>query len=522
MSDKVVSLRLTPEKAFSEASIRKALHLSPSDEFFILRRSTDARRQDVFIDLLCCINPTEPVYRETVFRQAEPSKGQVLIVGSGPAGLFAALKLLEHGVKPIVFERGKDVHSRRVDIAKISTEGVVDPCSNYSFGEGGAGTYSDGKLFTRSKKRGDNQGVLELFVQFGAPSSILYEAHPHIGTDKLPRIIENMRNCILSHGGEIHFQSLVTDFLLSGHSVKGCVVKDLVSGSVSEYSGPVILAVGNAARDTFRMAHSLGVAMESKNLAMGVRIEHPQHLIDCIQYHNKNGRGLYLPPAEYNFAVQTSYGGVRRGVYSFCMCPGGFVVPSASDSSQTVVNGMSPSNRGGKFANSGLVVEFLSDGPEFEDPLSVVRYQEKLEEKTFIAAGSSQKAPAQRVTDFLSDRVSSTLPHTSYTPGLTSSLLSEVLPPEISTPLKEGLALVGQKMHGFVTEESILIGTETRTSGPVRFLRDPLTLESVSHTDLYPCGEGAGFAGGIVSSAIDGMRCATSIIEKKLSGFYPR
>ncbi len=510
--DKDVSLRLTPEKAFSEEGIRKALGLSSSDEFVILRRSIDARRSDIFVNLLCRINPSAPAYKETVFRQVDPSKGQVLIVGSGPAGLFAALKLLEHGIKSIIFERGKDVHSRRVDIAKISTEGVVNPTSNYSFGEGGAGTYSDGKLFTRSKKRGDNQGVLELFVQFGAPSSILYEAHPHIGTDKLPKIIENMRECIISHGGEFHFQSLVTDLVISGNEVKGCVVKDLVSDSVTEYSGPVILAVGNAARDTFRMAHSHGVAMESKNLAMGVRIEHPQHLIDCIQYHNNEGRGLYLPPSEYNFAVQTSYAGRSLGVYSFCMCPGGFVVPAASGSSQVVVNGMSPSSRGGKFANSGLVVEFPADGPGFEDPLSVVRYQESLEERTFIAAGRTQKAPSQRVTDFLSDTLSSTLPSSSYTPGLTSSLLSEVLPPEISKPLKEGLALVGQKMHGFVTEEAILIGTETRTSSPVRFLRDPVTLESISHANLYPCGEGAGFAGGIVSSAIDGMRCALSII----------
>lgn len=513
VKDKEISIRLTPDKAFSESSIRKALHLGSEDSFVILRRSTDARRKDVFVDLLCRINPSTPVFTETEFKDADPSKGQVLIVGSGPAGLFAALTLLEHGVKPIVFERGKDVHSRRVDIAKISTMGVVDPASNYSFGEGGAGTYSDGKLFTRSKKRGDNTRVLELFVQFGAPSSILYDAHPHIGTDKLPHIIENMRQCIISHGGEVHFQSLVTDLIISGTTVEGCEVKDLVSGLTTSYRGPVILAVGNAARDTFEMAFNKGVSMQSKGLAIGVRIEHPQHLIDCIQYHNEDGRGLYLPPAEYNFAVQTSCLGRRLGVYSFCMCPGGFVVPAASDISQTVVNGMSPSNRGGKFANSGLVVEFPADGKEFSDPLSVMRYQQKLEEKTFIASGCTQKAPSQRVTDFLSDRLSSSLPSTSYTPGLTSSVLSSVLPPEICLPLKEGLALVGQKMHGFITEESILIGTETRTSGPVRFIRDPLTLESTSHRNLYPCGEGAGFAGGIVSSAIDGMRCALSIIR---------
>ncbi|MCR4675864.1 MAG: FAD-binding protein [Sphaerochaetaceae bacterium] len=515
MKDKDVSIRLTPQQACSEELIRKALHLGPSDTYTVIRRSTDARRRDVFIDLLCRINPSKPSFTPVIFKDADPRYGQVLIAGSGPGGLFAALTLLEHGIKPVVFERGKDVHSRRVDIAKISTQDKVDPFSNYSFGEGGAGTYSDGKLFTRSRKRGDNSRILELFVQFGAPASILYDAHPHIGTDRLPSIIENMRRCIISHGGEVHFSTLVTDLIIEGSSVKGCTVKDLVSGEESSYNGPVILAVGNAARDTYRMALSRGIAMQSKGLAMGVRIEHPQHLIDCIQYHNPSGRGPYLPPAEYNYAVQASLDGRKTGVYSFCMCPGGFVVPAASDVNQTVVNGMSPSNRGGKFANSGLVVEFPADGLEFSDPLSVMKYQEELEYRTFLAAGRTQKAPAQRVTDFLRGRTSSSLPATSYTPGLSSFNLEEVLPGEIALPLKEGLNLIGRRLHGYITEESILIGTETRTSGPVRFLRDESTLESLSHSNLYPCGEGAGFAGGIVSSAIDGMRCALSICARE-------
>lgn len=508
-----VSLRLVPAKAYDEEQIRKALGIGKNARFIILRRSVDARRKDIFIDLVCRINPEKPIAQGMELKDADPSKGQVIIVGSGPAGLFAALTLLEMGVKPVVLERGKDVHSRKVDIARISTQDIVDSESNYSFGEGGAGTYSDGKLYTRSKKRGENSKVLATFVQFGAPESILYDAHPHIGTDRLPKIIEAMRNAIIEHGGEVRFRTKVTDLIIKDNECAGVKAIDMESGTELTIEGPVILAVGNAARDTFRMLNEKNVHMEAKSLAMGVRLEHPQHLIDQIQYHNPAGRGQYLPAAEYSFTTQTEVDGRRFGVYSFCMCPGGFVVPAASDKDQVVVNGMSPSNRGSRWANSGMVVEFPTDILTKEDdtkdnPLIMMELQQQLEKKTYDASNHTQKAPSQRLTDFMSHRISQSTAPSSYAPGLTCANIWDVLPPFACQALHDGFATFSRQAHGFMTEEATLIGTETRTSGPVRITRDPETLESISTRNLYPCGEGAGYAGGIVSAAIDGMRCA--------------
>lgn len=540
---KDVQLRLPPWKAADDKSIRKALGISDSTPFLILKKSIDARRKDIMVDLICRINPEDDIYKPIELKDANPALGQVIIVGSGPAGLFAALTLLERGIKPIVLERGKDVHSRRKDIAQISTSSNVNPQSNYSFGEGGAGAFSDGKLYTRSKKRGENSKVLNLFVQYGADPAILYEAHPHIGTDKLPKIIENMRNAIISHGGEVHFETQMVRLMLDSDNESaddrictGCTVAKLQTGEFSFFEGPVILAVGNAARDTFEMLHSIEVQMEAKDLAMGVRLEHPQHLIDCIQYHNPQGRGQFLPAAEYSFTTQVPlseidfsskshlfpfslpFGKTSIGVYSFCMCPGGFVVPAASDSQQVVVNGMSPSNRGSKWANSGMVVEFptslFPNSLYVENhPLCMMDVQKKIEKATFLTALGTQKAPSQRMMDFLTGKLSSSLPSSSYAPGLTSSNLHEVLPPYITSALSYAFKIFGRSAHGFETNEAILIGSETRTSSPIRIVRNPNTLESVSIRNLYPCGEGAGYAGGIVSAAIDGIRCAEIIAD---------
>ena len=510
-----VSLRLPPEKAYDDFRLRKALGIGSDDRYIIIRRSVDARRRDILIDLTCRINPEKPVAEGMALKDADPTLGQVIIVGSGPAGLFAAMTLLEKGIKPIVLERGKDVHSRRVDIAKISTQDVVDSDSNYSFGEGGAGTYSDGKLYTRSKKRGENSKVLGAFVQFGASETILCDAHPHIGTDKLPKIIENIRNAIIDHGGEVRFRTKVTDLLIRDGKCIGVKAIDMQTGKELTFEGSVILAVGNAARDTFRMINEKGVSLEAKSLAMGVRLEHPQQLIDRIQYHNPQGRGKYLPAAEYSFTTQVQVEGRRLGVYSFCMCPGGFVVPAASDKEQVVVNGMSPSNRGSKWANSGMVVEFPVEMLGNEgNPMAMMEYQQELEKKTSDASNHSQSAPSQRITDFMEHRSSSSTAPSSYAPGLTVTNLWDVLPTFACQALHDGFAVFSRQAHGFMTDEATMIGTETRTSAPVRITRDPETLESVSTADLYPCGEGAGYAGGIVSAAVDGMRCAEAVARK--------
>lgn len=514
---KDISIRLNPKDASSEKLIRKALHISSDEKFVIIRKSIDARRRDIFVDLTVRVDPEDNLYPDLVLRHTDESSKQAIIVGSGPAGLFAALTLLENGIRPTVIERGKDVHSRRVDIARISRENTVHPNSNYSFGEGGAGTYSDGKLFTRSKKRGDNTKVLSTFVKYGADPSILYETHPHIGTDRLPKIIEAMRQDIIAHGGLFLFETLVTDLVIRNGICTGVVTENLNTHETEDLTGPVILAIGNAARDTFEMLKRRNVALEAKSLAMGVRLEHPQALIDQIQYHSPNGRGEYLPAAQYSFSAQVDTDEGRLGVYSFCMCPGGFVVPAASDNGQVVVNGMSPSNRGSVWANSGMVTEFPVElvrkisSSNAEDPLDVMRFQSDLERHTFECASRTQKAPSQRMTDFLQGRVSSDLPRSSYAPGLTSFDMNDVLPQFAAQALKKGFEVFSRSAQGFLTEQAILIGTETRTSSPVRIVRDDTTLESMNTKALYPCGEGAGYAGGIVSAAIDGIRCAQMI-----------
>lgn len=479
----------------------------------IIKRSIDARQRQVYINLLVrmYINelPEDLAYNETKYPNVSLNK-KVVVVGEGPAGLFAALRLIEHGLCPIVIERGKDVHERKKDMARIKADQRVDKESNYCFGEGGAGAYSDGKLYTRSKKRGNTEKILNVFCQFGASTSILADAHPHIGTDKLPQVIENMRLQIIRSGGEVHFQTKMTELLLEGNKVVGVLCRNLRTDSDEEYRGPVILATGHSARDVYRYLHSAGIQIEAKGIAVGVRLEHPSHLIDQIQYHNKQGRGKYLPAAEYSFVTQVD----GRGVYSFCMCPGGFVIPAATDAEQIVVNGMSPSNRGGQWSNSGMVVEVRPEDIKGDaSPLAVMHYQEKLEKLCWQQGNMKQTAPAQRMADFCKGRLSFDLPKSSYAPGIVSSPLHFWMPKEISSRLQKGFEYFGRQRHGFLTNEACLIATETRTSAPVRISRDNTTLQHVSIEGLFPCGEGAGYAGGIVSAGVDGERCADMVKE---------
>ena len=520
-------LRILPEQAASEQIIRKILvrdkGVSPESYcgLHLLKRSIDARQRTIYINLKVRVyldeKPEEVLFSPIEYPDVSASPSAI-VVGAGPGGLFAALRLMELGIRPIVVERGKSVHERKRDLALISHEHKVDPESNYCFGEGGAGAFSDGKLYTRSKKRGNVEKILQVFCQFGASPSILIDAHPHIGTDKLPAVIEKMREKIRSCGGEVHFETRMDDIILHQHEIVGIRTSD-----GKEWRGPVILATGHSARDVYRLLYQKGIRQEAKSLALGVRLEHPQSLIDQILYHNAKGRGEYLPAAEYSFVTQVK----GRGVYSFCMCPGGFVVPAASGSDQVVVNGMSPSNRGSKWANSGLVVEFrpedmaenmlkISD-PEFENTpseLAIMHFQEQLEKLCYLQGGSSQTAPVQRMNDFIQEKVSQTLPVSSYAPGIKSSPLNEWLPKGISTRLQEGFHIFDRSSRGFLTNEALLLGVETRTSSPVRILRDPQRLEHIEIKGLYPCGEGAGYAGGIVSAAIDGERCAESLSEK--------
>ena len=432
-------------------------------------------------------------------------------MGEGPGGLFASLRLIELGLRPIVLERGKDVRERKLDLAQITKTQKVDAESNYCFGEGGAGAYSDGKLYTRSKKRGNVNKILNVFCQHGASTSILADAHPHIGTDKLPRVIENMRNTIINCGGEVHFQTKMTRLIVESERVIGVEAVDLKTGDELTFRGPVILATGHSARDVYRLLAESNIQIEAKGIAVGVRLEHPSQLIDQIQYHNREGRGKYLPAAEYSFVTQVE----ERGVYSFCMCPGGFVIPAATGSQQLVVNGMSPSNRGTQWSNSGMLVELHPEdvGGNTSDPLCMMHFQEKLERDCWQQGNMRQTAPAQRMADFVNNRLSYDLPKSSYAPGLISSPLHFWMPPFVAKRLQEGFKKFGKMSHGFLTNEAVLIATETRISSPVRIVRNPETLQHVTVQGLFPCGEGAGYAGGIVSAGVDGERCAEMCAE---------
>ncbi len=524
-------LRVLPQVAYSEENIKKylaeekGLDARTLNQVRVLKKSIDARQRQIFFNLKvrAYINefPQDDMYEHTEYPDVS-SKPAVIVVGEGPGGLFASLRLIELGFRPIVLERGKDVRSRKVDMASITKTQKVNPESNYSFGEGGAGAYSDGKLYTRSKKRGNVDKILNVFCQHGASTSILADAHPHIGTDKLPRVIENMRNTILKCGGEVHFQTKMTRLILEetpngDTKVAGVEAVSMSDGSQKEvaFSGPVILATGHSARDVYRYLAEAKVEIEAKGIAVGVRLEHPAELIDQIQYHNKNGKGKYLPTAEYSFVTQVD----GRGVYSFCMCPGGFVIPAATGPEQIVTNGMSPANRNTKWSNSGMVVQVepedvtSSSLPEGEDVLRVMHFQEQLEKACWQQGNMQQTAPAQRMSDFVNGKLSYDLPKSSYAPGLISSPLHFWLPEMISKRLREGFKTFGKNAHGFLTNEAVCIATETRTSAPVRILRDRETLEHVRVKGLFPCGEGAGYAGGIVSAGVDGERCAEACAE---------
>ena len=531
-------IRILPEQAASEEGIKrylakeKGLDVRTLNQVRVLKRSIDARQRTIFVNLKvrAYINefPQDDQYVHTEYPDVS-SKPCVIVVGEGPGGLFASLKLIELGYRPVVLERGKDVRERKKDLSNITKTQKVDGESNYCFGEGGAGAYSDGKLYTRSKKRGSVDKILNVFCQHGANTNILADAHPHIGTDKLPRVIENMRNTILQCGGEVHFQTKMTRLVLEGDKVIGVEAVNLQTGAEENYRGPVILATGHSARDVYRYLASSKIEIEAKGIAVGVRLEHPSQIIDQIQYHNKNGRGKYLPAAEYSFVTQVD----GRGVYSFCMCPGGFVIPAATGPEQLVVNGMSPSNRGTAWSNSGMVVEthpedvapFVKDHQAvleeielrrqedsspftFHSSLQMMYFQEILEKQCWQQGNMKQTAPSQRMADFVNNRLSFDLPKSSYAPGLVSSPLHFWMPSFVSKRLQEGFKTFGKNAHGFLTNEAILIATETRTSSPVRIVRDRETLQHVRIQGLFPCGEGAGYAGGIVSAGVDGERCA--------------
>ena len=559
-------LRVLPKVAADGAALRqyiaeeKGLELSSLKGVRVLKRSIDARQRTIFVNLKVRVyvneEPQDDEYERIAYRDVSDSP-QVIVVGAGPGGLFAALRLIELGYRPIVLERGKNVHERKKDLAAISRTQQVDPESNYCFGEGGAGAYSDGKLYTRSKKRGNTDKILRVFCQHGASTTILADAHPHIGTDRLPQVIEAMRNTIIRCGGEVHFQTKMTRLIISGErgEVRGerSVLEDtcrVIGVEAKVYSlttenhptpltsqvflGPVILATGHSARDVYRYLAAEGIEIEAKGIAVGVRLEHPSQLIDQIQYHRREGRGQWLPAAEYSFVTQVE----ERGVYSFCMCPGGFVIPAATGPEQIVVNGMSPASRGTQWSNSGMVVEIRPEDFEreklivksekyaaaipsadgtavansslitFPSSLKMMAFQEQLERLCWQQGNMRQTAPAQRMADFVNGRLSADLPRSSYVPGLVASPLHFWLPKSIGGRLQQAFRQFGKQAHGFLTNEAVLIAVETRTSSPVRIVRDPDTLQHVQLQGLFPCGEGAGYAGGIVSAAVDGERCA--------------
>ena len=548
-------IRILPEQAASEEGIKrylakeKGLDVRTLNQVRVLKRSIDARQRTIFVNLKvrAYINefPQDDQYIHTEYPDVS-SRPRVIVVGEGPGGLFASLRLIELGYRPIVLERGKDVRERKKDLSNITKTQKVDGESNYCFGEGGAGAYSDGKLYTRSKKRGSVDKILNVFCQHGANTNILADAHPHIGTDKLPRVIENMRNTIIKCGGEVHFQTKMIRLILesegkltapdaaAGDRVIGVEAVNLATGAEETYRGPVILATGHSARDVYRYLASAKIDIEAKGIAVGVRLEHPSQLIDQIQYHNKSGRGKYLPAAEYSFVTQVD----GRGVYSFCMCPGGFVIPAATGPEQLVVNGMSPSNRGTAWSNSGMVVEtHPEDVAQFvkehqsvieqqemkaqenasgfapHDSLQMMYFQEIVEKQCWQQGNMKQTAPAQPMADFVNNRLSYDLPKSSYAPGLISSPLHFWMPSFVSKRLQEGFKTFGKNAHGFLTNEATLIAVETRTSSPVRIVRDRETLQHVRIQGLFPCGEGAGYAGGIVSAGVDGERCAEMCAE---------
>lgn len=520
---KEFTLQLRPEEAYDPENFKKVLlkqaGLSPdTPEAFArqTKRSIDARgraiKVNVQAELFIRESPNSLLDYNPSYKQVGNSD-QIIIVGAGPAGLFAALRAIELGVKPILIERGKDVRARRRDLAAINKAQIVNPDSNYCFGEGGAGTYSDGKLYSRSKKRGDIRRIMEIFVAHGATEEILVDAHPHIGTNKLPKLVADLRQTILDHGGEIHFETKVIDFILESNRMVG--VKTHLGDKIK--GAGVILATGHSARDIFELLHAKRILIEAKPFALGVRIEHRQTLIDQIQYHCKTDRGPYLPASSYSLVQQAEYKGKQRGVFSFCMCPGGFIVPAATSPGELVVNGMSPSRRDGKFANSGMVVAVeLEDLPQYQKygPLAAMHFQAEIEKKAWVAGGETQVAPAQRMVDFVNKKLSDSLLDTSYQPGLNSVEMREVLPEFISSRLAFAFKNFGQKMKGYLTNDAQLIGLESRTSSPVRIPRDKESFEHPEIKGLYPCGEGAGYAGGIVSAAMDGERCAEYLIAK--------
>lgn len=508
-----IQLRVDPQTAADslrlriEISTKLGIDVNRIKRVDIVKRSIDARQRKVMINLsvnahLDTIEEKADIATPVEYNELPDNAPEAVVVGAGPAGLFAALRLIELGVRPIVVERGKDVDSRRRDCAAISREGVVDPDSNYCFGEGGAGAYSDGKLYTRSKKRGSVEKILNIFHQHGASHDILVDAHPHIGTDRLPGVIRNMRLTIERCGGKVLFSTRMERLLTDGDSVTG-----ILTAAGDKINGPVVLATGHSARDVYASLIDSGIALEAKGIAVGVRLEHPQHLIDQIQYHSKNGRSKWLPPAEYSMLTRVD----GRAVYSFCMCPGGFIIPAASAPGEMAVNGMSPSNRGTRWANSGMVVEVLPEDIPGDDPLRIMHWQQDIE-KTFYAEGDgSQNAPAQCMLDFVEGKASKNLQPTSYAPGVHPARLDQLLPAEVASRLQKGFADFGRKHRGFLTNQAMLIGNETRTSSPVRITRDPATLQHIAIRGLFPCGEGAGYAGGIVSAAIDGERCAEAL-----------
>lgn len=510
---RTISLRTTPEIAYTP--LRLQAHVSTVENIDVNRikridvrkRSIDARQRQVMVNLTLDVHLDEveaaaaiPTPEDTYHTLPEDAP-QAIVVGAGPAGLFAALRLIEIGIRPIVLERGKSVEDRKPDMAAISRQGIVDPDSNYCFGEGGAGAFSDGKLYTRSKKRGSVDKILTILHQHGASADILVDAHPHIGSDKLPEVIRAIRQTILRCGGQVHFSTRVTELVAEGGKVTGVKAGD------KTWHGPVILATGHSARDVYKMLAESNISLEPKGIAVGVRLEHPQQTIDKIFYHSPSGRGKFLPAAEYSLLTRVG----DRGVYSFCMCPGGYIIPATSEPGLFVSNGMSPAARSTKWANAGMVVEILPEDIPGSDPLRMMKYQEGIERKFFLDGDGTQNAPAQRMTDFVAGKASASLPSSSFTAGVHPARLDQLLPPEVSGRLQEAFQEFGRKYRGFLTAEASVVGCETRTSAPVRVSRDPDTLQHVSMPGLFPAGEGAGYAGGIVSAAIDGDRCAEAV-----------